>query len=171
MRLRTIPACIGVALVALATSAAASATSTTPAGSPVPALKRAGLSWVTYAINGNAPKACRLQVGPSVGGVPCEQLPTYDVVIYCNEPPKTDVSPWRTPAQLVKRATIKGSKGTVVYRASRKKSKRTATATFSKVDGAWRIVSLKSGGLRLSPAGLIFTDGKDLRQELWPPHC
>lgn len=171
MRLRTIPACIGVALVALVATSAAGATSTTPAGSQVPALKRAGLSWVTYAVRGNAPKACHLQVEPSVGGVPCDQLPTYFGVLYCNEPPDGDANPWRMPAQLVGKTEVKGSKGTVVYRAASKKSKLTAKATFSKVGGKWRIVSIQSSGQRFSPAGMIFTDGQDLRKELWPAHC
>ncbi len=172
MGLRTIPGCIGVALVALVAASAAGATSTTPASSQVPALKRVGLSWVTYAANGNAPKACHLQIDPSVGGTPCDQLPTYFESLYCPEKPLgTDGSLWRTLAQLVGNAEVKGSKGTIVYRAASKKSKLTAKATFSKVGGKWRIGAIQSGGQRLTPPGLIFTEGQELRKKLWPAHC
>lgn len=172
MRLGTIPACIGVALIALVAASASGATSTSPVSSQVPALRHVGTSWVAYAASGNAPKACRLQVESSVGGVPCDQLPTYFEPLYCPaDPPGTDDSLWRTPAELVTKARVKGSKGAIVYRASRKKSKLTARATFSKVGGKWRIASIQSGGQRLSPAGLIFTEGQELRKKLWPAHC
>lgn len=171
MKLRAISACMGVVLMAFAAAPAADATSS-PDTSEVRALERAGVSWVTYAANGNAPKACRLQVEPSVGGVSCDQLPSYFEPIYCPvTPADADDSLWRAPAELIKKASVNGSKGTIVYRASRKKSKLSARATFSKVGGKWRIVSIRSGGQRLSPPGLIFTEGQKLRKKLWPAHC
>jgi hypothetical protein len=172
MKLRTIPAYICVALVALVATSAAGATSKTPDGSQMSALRGVGISWVTYAVRGNAPKACRLQVEPSVGDVPCDQLPTYFTVLHCPEfnVPDEDY-PWLKGAELIGKIKINGSKGTIVYRAARKKSMLTAKATFSTVGGKWRIASIQSSGQRLSPAGLIFTDGQELRKQLWPAHC
>jgi hypothetical protein len=171
MRLRTVPGFICLALVALIASSAAGADST-PSGNQATALKRAATSWITYAVRGNAPEACRLQVEPNVGGTPCNQLPTYFVVVYCPETSSDrDDSPWRTEAQLVGKTEIKGDRGFVLYRAASKKSKLTAKARFTKVGGKWRIASIQSRGQRLNPAGLIFTDGQELRKELWPAHC
>lgn len=172
MRHRIGLGCIGLLLVALVAAASSGATSPSPAGKQVSALKHVGLSWVTYVVRGNAPKACRLQVEASVEGKPCDQLPTYFGILYCPSSPANDDSfPWRTDSQLIGEVTVKGSTSSIVYRAASKKSKLTAKGTFSKVNGKWRIASIQSGDMRLSPAGLIFTDGEKLRKKLWPAHC
>ncbi len=172
MRVRAVSACIGAALAALVLSASAGAAGPSPASGQAAALKHVAISWVTYAASGNAPKACRLQTEPSVGGTPCAQLPTYFEILYCPaETPDAHGSRWRKPSEEVAKATVKGTTGTVVYRAASKRSKLTARATFAKVAGKWRIASIQSAGQRLAPAGLIFTTGQELRQKLWPPHC
>lgn len=172
MRHRIGLGCIGLLLVALVAAASSGATSPSPAGKQVSALKHVGLSWVTYVVRGNAPKACRLQVETSVDGTPCDQLPTYFETLYCPEVDPDGHDPrWRVSAQLVGKTEVKGSRGTVIYRAASKKSPLTAKASFSRVGGKWRIASLQAGGQRLSPAGLIFTDGEKQRKKLWPAHC
>ena len=174
MRLKTIPALIGVSLIAVWAIGvtAAGATSTSPASNEVAALKRVGMSWVTYAATGNAPKACRLQVEPNVEGVQCDQLPTFFETIYCPADTGDDSpSPWRTTAEQVGNTKVNGKKGSIVFRATRKRSRLRGKASFLKVGGKWRIASFQSGGQRLIPAGLIFTEGKELRKKLWPSHC
>ena len=150
----------------------AGAISTSATGSQqVAALKRVGVSWVTYVSNGNAPKACGLQVDKSVGDVPCGELPTYFAALNCPESGPSGSSSWRSPEQLIAKATVTGDRGTIVFLAARKKAQRTAKARFTRAGGKWRIASIRSGGQPLSPAGLIFTEGQELRQKLWPAHC
>lgn len=168
MRSRKSPACLGVVLLALMSAPVAGATST-PASSQVHTLKHVGISWATYASTGNAPKACQLQVEQNVGGMPCDQLPTYYESIYC--PAYPDEASWRDAAERVVKVTVKGNTGSLIIRAASKKSKLSGKASFSKVQGKWRIASFQSGGRKFIPASLIFTEGKDLRAALWPLHC
>lgn len=168
MRIGMVPKALGVALVAMVAVSSAGAASSV--NSEVNALKRVGLSWVTYAANGNAPRACRLQTEPSVEGIPCDQLPTDFVVLHCPEDRPSE-SRWRKPSELVGKVNVQDGSGTIIYRAASKQSNLRAKARFSKVGGKWRIASIQSEGQRLRPAGLIFTDGRKLRKKLWPPHC
>jgi hypothetical protein len=171
MRLRRIPESISVALIAILAAGVtgAGADSTSPVTSQVAALKHVGISWATYVGTGNAPRACQLQVQQNVGGVPCDQLPTYFQVLYC--PAYPEESSWRDAAEQVVKVKVRGSEGSLVIRASSKKSKGSVKATFSKVGGKWRIASVRSMGQTFTPAGLIFTDGKGIREALWPAHC
>jgi hypothetical protein len=66
---------------------------------------------------------------------------------------------------------VRGRLGSVIVRASNRKSSMSGRASFSKVGANWRILSFESQGREFNPAGLIFTDGKDIREALWPPHC
>lgn len=172
MRLGRFPQCIGVALVVtlVAGASAAGANSPSPVASQVAALRKVGISWAKYAGRGNAPKACRLQVEKDVGGIPCDELPTYFTVLYCPEYHEKE-SIWRNDTEQVAKVKLVGSKGSLVIRASSKKSKASAKAIFSKVDGKWRIASVRSMGQTFSPAGLIFPEGKGIREALWPVHC
>jgi hypothetical protein len=172
MRLRRIPTSISLTLLVMLAVGVngAGATSTSRATSKVSALRHVGISWVAYAESGDAPKACELQVHQNVDGVSCSQLPTYYQVLYC--PAYPDESSWRDPAeQVVKVKVTKDGEGSLIIRASGKKSKNSARAIFSKVGGQWRIASVRSMGRSLTPAGLIFTDGKEIREALWPLHC
>jgi hypothetical protein len=175
MRLRTLPACIGAALLAIsiASVASAGASSSSQTSSQVAALKRVGVSWALFTNNGNAPKACRLQVEENVGGVPCDQLPTYNEILYCPEdqgPPYPPTS-WRDAAEIVVKVRVMGRTGSLVIRASSKGSKKSGKASFVKIGGKWRIASFQSSGRTFAPAGLIFTEGNDIRKALWPLHC
>lgn len=172
MRFGKILRCIGVALMVtlVAGASAAGASSPSPESNQVAALRKVGVSWVAFAESGNAPEACELQVHQSVEGVPCSQLPTYYQVIYC--PALPEKSLWRDPAeQVVKVKVTKDGRGSLIIRASGKRSKKSAKAIFSEVDGKWRIASVRSMGQNLTPAGLIFTNGKKIREALWPLHC
>ncbi len=170
MRLRTLSTFGALLLLSLAGATGAGATSATPANGRVAALKRVGVSWALFTNNGNAPKACRLQVEENVGGVPCDQLPTYNEILYCPASPGNQSS-WRDSAELVTKVKVKGNAGSLVIRASSKSSKKSGKASFVKVGGKWRIASFQSQGRMFSPAGLIFTEGADLRKALWPLHC
>jgi hypothetical protein len=177
MRARALSACIGGALVvttAIATGAGAS--SAHAVRSEDEALKRAGVSWVYFTSRGNAQRACRLQVEPNVAGVPCDQLPSYGQPIYCpavqgGGSETKSKSLWRTPSEDVVKVKVKGKAGSIVVRAASKRSKMDGKASFRKVGLDWRIVSFQSQGRKFTPAGLIFTDGKDIREALWPSHC
>jgi hypothetical protein len=174
MRLRTLSICIGAAPVALSlvSVAGAGATSTSPANSQLASLKRVGVSWATYANNGNGPKACELQVEPNVGGLPCDQVPTYSEALYCPAFPQgEDDSSWRDATERIAKVKVNDKTGSMIIRASAKGSKKSGKASFQKVGGKWRIVSFQSKGQKFAPAGLIFTEGNELRKELWPLHC
>lgn len=173
MRLRTIPTCISMALIAISVTGVAAAAAAATGGGQVVALRRVGMSWATYANTGNAPKACRLQVEENVGGVPCDQLPTYYEPMYCPavQGPPYPPTNWRDAAEQVTKVKVKGNTGSLVIRASSKSSKKSGKASFVKVGGKWRIASFRSQGRMFSPAGLIFTEGADLRKALWPLHC
>lgn len=172
MRLKRLLTCISGALAVLcmAGAAGAGATPTSPANSQVASLMHVGVSWTIYATNGNAPKACELQVEPSVGGVPCDQLPTYAEPMYCPAF-EGDQSVWRNYKEQIVKPRVKGNKGSLIIRAWAKSSKKSGKAFFRKVGGKWKIVSFQSSGHKFAPPGLIFTEGNDLRKELWPLHC
>jgi hypothetical protein len=166
MRLKTLPAVIGL----LALSGAISAEATASAASrETAALKRVGVSWVTYASRGNARKACRLQTEANVNGVACGQLPSYGEAVYCPANPNT--TRWRVPAEEVVNVRIKGSTGSATIRSSSRRSGFRVGASFRKLGGRWRISSIHWAKRRLAPAGLIFTEGKRVRERLWPAHC
>jgi hypothetical protein len=71
----------------------------------------------------------------------------------------------------VAKPKVSGRTGTLIVRASNKTSKKSGKASFVKIGGKWRIASFQSQGRMFSPAGLIFTEGADLRKVLWPLHC
>ena len=178
---RTISAFVGAALVIAAAMAPGAGAS--PVAHAVhreravdgegPVLKRTAVSWVYFASRGNAQRACRLQVTRSVMGVPCDQLPGFGQPLYCPAFPAGagTNSIWRTPGERVVKVRVEGNVGSVVLRASNKRSKMSGRASFRKVGLNWRILSFESQRREFNPAGLIFTDGKDIRGALWPPHC
>jgi hypothetical protein len=166
MRLKILPAVIVVLVLSGAFSAEATASATIREAT---ALKRVGVSWVTYASRGNARKACRLQTEASVNGVSCGQLPGYGETVYCPANPNT--TRWRTPTQEVVNVRIKGLTGSATIRTSNKRSGFRVGTSFRKLGGHWRISSIHWAKHRLAPAGLIFTEGKGVRERLWPTHC
>jgi hypothetical protein len=149
----------------------AAGVATAGASSQVAALKHVGVSWVAAVSGGYVPKACRLQTEASVGGVPCDQLSNIKPeILYCPSLANDMEDPWRTPAEQVSKVNVRGQTGSIAIRAEFKKSHLSAKASFLKVGGNWRIAAFQFAGQRLSPAGLIFTEG-EARQTLWPLHC
>jgi hypothetical protein len=166
-----------VAMTVVAGTGAAGANSMRLPTKAETALRKTAQSWVYYADRGNAQKACLRQTEPAVNGIPCEQLPDYGVVLYCpafeGPPDGSAPSPYRRAAETVVKVRVKanGDAGTAVFRSTGKSSSVSAKAGFEKIDGSWRIAWLQGAGRRLAPAGLIFTDGAELREQLWPVHC
>lgn len=139
--------------------------------SEAPALERTAVSWSYYAARGNAQKACLLQTEQSVNGVACDQLPGYGKVFYCPAARADEPRRGLTPAEQIIKVKVSGETGRVVLRSANRKSGFRATAGFAKLDGRWRISYFQWPGHRLSPAGLIFTEGKEARETLWPLSC
>jgi hypothetical protein len=152
--------------------ATAGASSSPPVSSQVAALKHVGVSWVAAVSGGYVPKACRLQTEASVGGAPCDQLSNIKPeILYCPSLANDMEDPWRTPTEQVSKVNVRGQTGSIVIRAEFKKSHLSAKASFLKVGGNWRIASVQASGRTFAPAGLIFTEGQDVRKALWPLHC
>ncbi len=164
-----------VVLTVVAGTGAAGANSTRLPTKAETDLRKTALSWVYYADRGNAQKACLRQTEPAVNGIPCEQLPDYGVILYCpafeGSPDGSAPSPYRTAAETVVKVKANGDAGTAVFRSTLKSSSVSEKAGFEKIGGSWRIAWLQGAGRRLAPAGLIFTDGAELRERLWPIHC
>jgi hypothetical protein len=164
-----------VTMTVVAGTGAAGANSTRFPTKAETALRKTARSWVYYASNGNAQKACLRQTEPAVNGVPCEQLPGYGVILYCpafqGPPDGSEASPYRRAAETVTKVKANGDTGTAVFRSTDKSSSVSAKAGFQEIDGSWRIAWLQGAGRRLAPAGLIFTDGAELKEQLWPVHC
>jgi hypothetical protein len=158
--------------IALALSVFGSAQAVAGSGSAeVRSLRGVAARWIGFAWRGNAPKACLLQTEESVNGLRCDQLHGYGKVFYCPsfEPPKSQQP--RTIGEQIVKVTVEGGRGRVIVRSANKKSAFRATLIFRRLDGRWRIGYFQWPGHRLNPAGLIFEDGKEAREELWPLSC
>jgi hypothetical protein len=163
-----------VAFTAAVGAAPATAASTTATKADA-ALRRTALSWVHWAANGNARKACLRQTEPMVNGIPCAELPNYFQTLYCpafeSAPDGSEASFWRSRAETVVKVRTGNGSGSAIFRSTQKSSRVSVKANFIWVDDEWRVASLQRADLLLSPAGLIFTEGAELEAELWPAHC
>ncbi len=167
-----------VALLAMAialvggTAVASASPAAHPAGPPTPQ-RNVARQWVLAIDKGNQRAACELQAVPSVGGRPCAELPTGQILrcpkgASVKAPKKSEL---RTVTEQVGSETAEDSSHAFfALHGQRVGSKAQGALGLESQGGSWRVVYLRQGATTFAPAGTVWMSPS--WRELWyPPTC